>query len=558
MPLSEAEELELLELERNRTTSPQVAEPSSTIGQIEETFQQIPGASVLSELAAGVNRTVGETINFFGVDAINQILEKTGTAFRLPSAPEPRGGFMEPGLAREAVRGAGEIGALAVGAGGLARRAATAIAPAAESTLAQVGRQLGTGTAAQDVAIGALAGAGGEVGEEVGEAVGGETGAQVGRLTGALAAPLPLAAIGARISPSLVSKEIRKAAPTLDQLRAQSDDIYKQIDDLGVTFKPESLTKLADDISQTLTKEGLDVNLTPKTSALLTRIQADTQTPLTATQVDTLRKLANVPASDIDDVGKATLDSRLGNIVIEKLDKFLSNSKNAIGPKEVGPLFKQARGLVSRRKKGEQIEFIFQRAARAQSGFENGLRLEMKSLLNSPSRTRGFTKDELALMESIRTGGKLENAARLLGKFGISLDLNSGGLLAGMTALGGALSGSAPGAIAAGGFIALASGAKQLGIGLANRNADLASAIVRAGSNGRQIVSSYLRSVPKAERNTEELAGLLLSRKIPQQQLEKIKTDKQPLIANAAYIASILSALEDEVPQPTDQETQPQ
>ncbi len=34
----------------------------------------------------------GNSGNFFGVDAVNQMLEKTGTDFRLPRAPEPEGG----------------------------------------------------------------------------------------------------------------------------------------------------------------------------------------------------------------------------------------------------------------------------------------------------------------------------------------------------------------------------------------------------------------------------------------------------------------------------------
>jgi len=199
-----------------------------------------------------------------------------------------------------------------------------------------------------------------------------------------------------------------------------------------------------------------------------------------------------------------------------------------------------------------------ERASRAASGFENGLRQELKSILNTPSKSRAFSKPELALIERARAGGKLENSARLLGKFGISLDLSSGGLLAGMTALGGLLSGTSAGAIGSGAFIALASGAKQLARVLTQRNADLAAAVVRSGNNGRRIVADYLKAVPKTSRSTEQLAGLLLSQKVPQQQLANIRTNRNPLIANAAYVASVLSAIEDEVPEPTQEQQAPQ
>ena len=355
-----------------------------------------------------------------------------------------------------------------------------------------------------------------------------------------------------------VSKTLRESAPTLEQLRQRSDDIYKQIDDLGVTFKGSAISNLADDIERTLVKSGLDENLTPKTAALLKRIRSDSEGPLTATQLDTLRKIAQGPANDVDSIGKATADSRLGTIVIKKIDDFLNAPPEgalASTADDVGPLFSQARQLVSQRKKGEMIQEAFNKASLQASGFENGLRVQFRSILNSPSKRRGFDAAELKAMKQVVEGGKIENMARVFGKFGLSTDLSGGGFLAGITALGGIAAGGGPGGAAAGGVVALASGAKQLARSMTNSNAALANATVRAGKNGRKIVSAYLKNTPKSYRSAEQLTGLLLNNQIPINQLRTLANTQNSLVANAAYSSIVLNnALgEDQKPEPSAQ-----
>lgn len=66
------------------------------------------------ELMAGANRGVTETLDFLGPDQINAVSQIAGSDFRVPTltkalAPATQGNFMEPGLARDATRAAGEI-----------------------------------------------------------------------------------------------------------------------------------------------------------------------------------------------------------------------------------------------------------------------------------------------------------------------------------------------------------------------------------------------------------------------------------------------------------------
>ena len=69
--------------------------------------------NVISELAAASNRGVTEFVDFLGPDTVNAMLNLSGSDVRVPTltgALEPtgiQGGFMEPGLPREAVRAVG-------------------------------------------------------------------------------------------------------------------------------------------------------------------------------------------------------------------------------------------------------------------------------------------------------------------------------------------------------------------------------------------------------------------------------------------------------------------
>ncbi len=179
--------------------------------------------SVAGEFAAGANRAVTGTLDFIGPDTINAGLRLAGVDAQVPTltgALEPygiQGGFMQPGLARDAVAAAGEVlpGAVAVGQG---LRMAAARLPAAfagESTGAGVLREMARTTAAQDAIAGSLSGAGGAVGESMD--------GERGRLVGSVLAPLAAAPfLGIQSAASRVQRGSVPAAEAelIDQGRA--------------------------------------------------------------------------------------------------------------------------------------------------------------------------------------------------------------------------------------------------------------------------------------------------------------------------------------------------
>lgn len=172
---------------------------------------------------AAVNRGATGIVDFFA-SPVNAAMELSGSDVRVPSltkALEPYatgGNFMEPGLYRDIVRGAGEAvpASVAIGAGlRAAAQQLPAIASGAESVGAGVLRQMGNTNVLADAGYGALSGAGAVAGKEAG----GETGAMIG----AIAAPAAVT-----IAPQLAGEAIKKIFAGGNQ-----QAIAKSIDDFA-------------------------------------------------------------------------------------------------------------------------------------------------------------------------------------------------------------------------------------------------------------------------------------------------------------------------------------
>lgn len=183
-----------------------VATPEKTaMQQIDEALLSIPGMRQFSEIAAATNKSVLDIIDFFGPDAINAVLQVSGSEARVPTAAAlgeslnvSRGGFVEPGLQQDILRGAGQTIPAAVGVGSLLRAGAQqlpAMTAKTEGTISGILRQMGGGTAGADVTLGAASGAGAVLGEEVA--------GTPGEIAGAFLAPLSISASSTPIKNAL-------------------------------------------------------------------------------------------------------------------------------------------------------------------------------------------------------------------------------------------------------------------------------------------------------------------------------------------------------------------
>lgn len=200
------------------------AEPEKTLMQkADEAFLKIPGMSALAEFASSANQSVAGLVDFFGPDTVNALLELSGSDKRMPTASQavdPQRNFMDEGLARDVVRGAGRVAPIAVGVGAGLRSIAGALPAQTQGESALVGtvRQLGNTTAGGDAAYGAMSGAG----AEVGRSVGGDTGAFVGSIAA------PLAGSALRMTPDIV-KQIFTRGPSNAQAFKQAVADFAEI-----------------------------------------------------------------------------------------------------------------------------------------------------------------------------------------------------------------------------------------------------------------------------------------------------------------------------------------
>lgn len=95
-------------------------EPPQEIKQptFEDQLLAIPGMKPIAELAASANKSVFQMLDFLGADNLNAVLQLTGAETRVPTLTGSlgsEGNYMEEGLARDAVKGAGMALPVALG-----------------------------------------------------------------------------------------------------------------------------------------------------------------------------------------------------------------------------------------------------------------------------------------------------------------------------------------------------------------------------------------------------------------------------------------------------------
>ena len=346
---------------------------------------------------------------------------------------------------------------------------------------------------------------------------------------------------GKAVKRAKITRELNEAVPSVDQLKDVSRSVYKEIDDLGVTLKPPQYKKLVEKINIEAKKAGADPTITPKTMQALNRFNERIGDSVSLTEVDTLRKVAGNAAKSLEPA-----EAALGARMIDTLDQFLdqANPRSFNGPKEavkgLGKKYKVARDLWGRARRSELLEEAFTKARNQASGFENGVRIQFRSILNNKRQRRFFKPDEIAAIQRVVRGDKTENLAKLIGRLGFSEGgaMNIVGGALGATA--GGIVGGAPGAV----IVPLVGQlSRKLAQRMTARNARFADQVVRAGKDARKIVKSYLDNTPAKLRDSAELSELLMRSDIdlsliPRNQLSldaaRLATERRTMLAAAA------------------------
>ena len=327
-------------------------------------------------------------------------------------------------------------------------------------------------------------------------------------------------------------KAIQQAAPNKDTLRGLADSLYTELENTGVRIKPSAYDKFADLLAGQLKRLGIDKDVTPKAYAALNRILEEKGSPKTLRDIETLRRVARGAANSIE-----KQEQMLGSAIIDAIDIAVDGASNVIGGK-----YKQARDVYGRVMKSQDMEDMMQRAQHQASGFENGLRIEVRSLLKNKKRLKFYNKEEIKALRQIEQGTTAANTAKLLGKFGVSENQAAqliGGVLGGTLGyqLGAVMGGGYGAAMGMFGLPAIGQIAKKTAQRLTLDNTKYAEALTRSGKDGLAITKAYFKHTPKGKRNVSDLTQLLLGADLKKLKVLGRTKEEKKMVADAKYFA---------------------
>lgn len=298
----------------------------------------------------------------------------------------------------------------------------------------------------QDVGTGAMLGAGAGV---AGNLVGEGASKLVGKVAGAF-----------NKQPEL---------PDAAAIRAAKDAAYKASDEAGVILRPEVVQGIRGKIQDDLANFGYLPANQPKVKAVLDELDRVAGDNITLKGLDQVRKQAG---------GAYDPTNKTSNSITSKIIQRIDEGVSKVAPESVltgdaaagvGNLT-EARRLNSQVSRLDRVTEALTKADRnaASSGSggntDNAVRQQIKAILNSASRSRGFSPDERAAMETVVRGTDGQNLARKLGR----LSPNGNGLMASLYGMagGGGLGAAALGAGAATGGAGLAAAAIPATVGM--------------------------------------------------------------------------------------------
>lgn len=267
-----------------------------------------------------------------------------------------------------------------------------------------------------------------------------------------------MSALASRDVPVAAPKAV---APTIPELKASASGKaglpggYEGTELSTLEVKPTAISDFASKTKVALDAGGLDENLAPKTHAILSKLEKvpdSSSAVVTGNNIKSLRQLLGNASGEPGKEGVAA------NRALKALDEHIPaiEPKDVISgdPKAAGEALDTANADYSAAKHAETVDNKRIRAELRASAVNSGhnvantVRQRFADILNpeKPELQRGFTPDELAMMDRIVRGTKTQNALRWTGNY-----LGGGGGLGAqhMSAIGagaGAVVGGVPGA----------------------------------------------------------------------------------------------------------------
>lgn len=266
-------------------------------------------------------------------------------------------------------------------------------------------------------------------------------------------------------------------APAASDLKSTASLMFKAVDNAGVTVEPQAFQKFVVDLATKAQQMRINPKLDPKAYAAFEELggamgEALSGKPLTLSDLHNLRQIAQRAA-----VSAEGRDAMFAGQIVDALDGFVTKPGATItadGP-ATGNQLLEAISTWGRAKRVGLVEDAIAKAQNTASGFENGLRIEFRKLLNNKKTAGLFTAQEREEIERVVRGTAGANITKLLGKFGFGTN-GAGNMLGGTIGFGAGsvFGGPVGGMIAAG----LGTGARKFSEKLTERAAERAAKVV--------------------------------------------------------------------------------
>jgi hypothetical protein len=201
----------------------------------------------------------------------------------------------------------------------------------------------------------------------------------------------------------------KAALSSIDDIRTAKNAAYDRSEAANVIVKKDKINEMADEIEGMLTEKAWTPERVPAVAGLLRRLGEYRNTDVTLKGIDSLRQIAGNLGGTQDD-----LQNYLSRQLVKKIDKHIdtldmTHVVPGVGNKtEAVSSLRDGIRLNRTMRKAETIQEAVDKAERLAAGqntsFHKALQTQMRGIMNSKTRKRGFSKDELAAIDKIARG----------------------------------------------------------------------------------------------------------------------------------------------------------
>lgn len=262
--------------------------------------------------------------------------------------------------------------------------------------------------------------------------------------------------------------------PTTEALKERAAQSFERATSLGVQYDPQAYQSFAGGLESSLKGYDPDFSKFADVKVAVNKLKDLDSQPLTIERLHNARQMLGVLRGDSEkDV------RRMAGILTDKLDDFVTNSKNAVGANAQEAADALMSGIKDYRmmSKSGEIERLIDRANLSGGSAEN-IESQFRSMAKSEARMRKFTPDEQAMIRRIAKG---EEGSTLANIASAVSPTRSPTMLASQALVGGyGLSSDDPYAVyGAGGAALLGAGGRAVRNALARRAAANTAAMMR-------------------------------------------------------------------------------